>query len=498
MIRNLLIILILFVSLKSFSQQQPLYNQYYVNPYVYNPSFAGFSNGMNVSLLRNQKWADFDGGAVTNFLSASTLLKDKKSGVGLNLFSDYVGVTSKLGVNATYAYRVDITDDFQARFGLSAGLLDNRVLYGKLIVSETGDPLLGTTGERKTAFDANFGFNLHYHDFLFGLAIPHLLGNKLDYTDNNSFSYQLERQFISNVGYSFYVDGAEHMRLMPQALVMYTPNAPFRYDLSLIFDYDKFGWAAVTYKSSYALGLNIGANVGTSLKIGVAYDLMIADVKNYATSPNMEVLVNYAIPFKKKQDLRGRVDLDDLPDYDAQLDDQQALIDSLNEVLAEGQHHYEEEIEKLEKAYQDTINSLRQDLAEANEAIAGLKELNEKLQKQSNSSNNGSNNQENKPSSEDLDGVIKYSEDDHFLELDKSESEKGYYVITGAFGKVQYAERMLANVKEDFPNARIIFNERNQLNYVLLNYSLDKYVVFNDSKKALGLGYKKAWILQYK
>ena len=124
--------------------------------------------------------------------------------------------------------------------------------------------------------------------------------------------------------------------------------------------------------------------------------------------------------------------------------------------------------------------------------------MNEKLQKQANSSNKDSNNQENKPSNEDLEGVIKVSEDDHFLELDKSESEKGYYVITGAFGKVQYAERMLANVKEDFPNARIIFNERNQLNYVLLNYSLDKYVVFNDSKKALGLGYKKAWILQYK
>jgi hypothetical protein len=71
-------------------------------------------------------------------------------------------------------------------------------------------------------------------------------------------------------------------------------------------------------------------------------------------------------------------------------------------------------------------------------------------------------------------------------------------VIDGAFSKLENAETHFNEIKGSFPEARIIFNHRNGLCYILLTYSDDKTKVFQTHNKAKAMGEEKAWILNYR
>lgn len=188
-------------------QQAPLYNEYHVAPLIYNPSYTGYGEGVDVTLIRNQKWGNYGEGFNANSLSAGTLLKGDKSGIGISLYSDYVGITSKLNAHLLYSYHIKLAEKMYLSAGVAAGVVDNRIDFSNAIVTDPNDPILiNAVGDRKTMFDMNAGINFRYADFRFGVSVPQLLGSKLVYTGNNFSYYTLERQLVSNIGYSWYIN----------------------------------------------------------------------------------------------------------------------------------------------------------------------------------------------------------------------------------------------------------------------------------------------------
>jgi type IX secretion system PorP/SprF family membrane protein len=455
------IILIVGFSSTTFSQQTPLYNQYFVNSYVYNPSYIGFNPGASVTLIRNQKWTDYNNGFITNYATFGALMKDGKSGIGIDLYSDYVGITSKLKAHLAYSYKIKLTETMNLRAGISAGVIDNRVNFGESITADNNDPLLNDSPvSRKTSFDMNIGINYTWSNFQFGIAVPQALGNQLFYDSSKTLSYTLERQFVVNTSYKYFLNKDKGISLTPDLLAIYSPNLPLNYNGSLIFEWQKYGWIAGTYKSNYAVGINLGINLVKNLKIGLAYDVQINQLASYNKMPNFEILLHYTIPQFTKQDT---------------IFERDTVITTV-------------EIEKVvEKPVinMDSIMALN----------ARIKELEDSLKKQP-VKRSASTEQRTQ------DGInVKTNKDDHFIEiLDRSDSPNGYYVVVGAFGRKDLADKLLKTSKEEFPNAYLIFNERNNLYYVILLYTKD----FNKAKSAYtksrgleGGRFYKAWVLDY-
>lgn len=448
----------------SSAQQTPLYNQHYVNPYVYNPSYVGFNSGASVTALRNQKWSGYDGGFVTNYFSVGTQLKGGKSGVGLDLYSDFVGLSSKLKAHLAYSYKIKLTENMALRAGVSAGVIDNRINFSGAIVSDIDDPLLNGTGisNGKTSFDVNFGLNYTFSDFYLGIAVPQALGNQLKYDSAQTLFYTLERQFILNTGYKFYLNKDKKISITPDLLGIYSPNLPLNYNGSLIFEWEKYGWIGATYKSDYAVGANIGINLIDNLKIGLAYDFQINEVATHNKSPNFEILLNYCIPQFTKQDT---------------IFERDTIV------------QLEQEIKIQEVVNMDSINVLNLKIKQLQDSLNNIKPTQEEPKA-------------NSTSTTIKDGVnIKTNVDDHFLEIfDKTDSPNGLYVIVGAFGDKKRADKLLKTSKEEFPNARLIYNERNELYYVILYYSknFDKVkAAYTRSRELEGGRFYKAWILDY-
>ena len=86
-----------------YSQQIPLYSQYYFNPFIYNPAMTGSGDKANVFLINRSQWTDIPGAPVTTALTLDGPIKLKKVGLGISLFNDATGFMERMGVYASYS-----------------------------------------------------------------------------------------------------------------------------------------------------------------------------------------------------------------------------------------------------------------------------------------------------------------------------------------------------------------------------------------------------------
>ena len=294
-----------------YSQQIPLYSQYYFNPFVYNPAMTGSGDKANAFLINRSQWTDIPGAPVTRALTLDGPIKAKKVGLGIGLFNDATGFIEKMGVYASYSYRVAFSDAHNLLFGLSLGALDSRIDFSKVVVRDTKDQFLLNQDQRKTTVDANFGLMYLWKSLEFGIAIPQIIGNSLEYTNLNNDSrtfYDLSRHYQASVKYTFDINAEKNISAYPLILMRYTPGAPIQYDINGVFNWQNIGWLAVSYRSDYAVGLNARLKIHKSISVGYAYDYIISSIGTYAGTSH-EFMLGYTFDVsgvKKSKDITGK------------------------------------------------------------------------------------------------------------------------------------------------------------------------------------------------
>lgn len=263
------------------AQQLPLYSQYYFNPFIVNPSMTGISDETNAYLIHRSQWTGIPGSPVTNAFTLDGAIKDKNMGLGFTVFNDVQDISERLGLYASYAYRLKIDDDNRVLFGLSMGFLDNRIDFSKAVVSDMSDPMLFSTMQRKSTLDANFGVTYEWTKLRVGISVPQLFGQHVAFSNNTDprFYYQLNRHYQGTAQYKFTLSEAQELSLEPLVMVRWVPHAPFQYDVNAILNWKDMGWFGVSYRSNYAVGLNARVKLFGSLSAGYAYDIILTPLK---------------------------------------------------------------------------------------------------------------------------------------------------------------------------------------------------------------------------
>jgi Type IX secretion system membrane protein PorP/SprF len=65
----LLIGIFITLSGKIYAQQIPLYSQYFANPFIYNPAWAGLDKFGSVNITHRNQWDGIEGAPVTNLIT---------------------------------------------------------------------------------------------------------------------------------------------------------------------------------------------------------------------------------------------------------------------------------------------------------------------------------------------------------------------------------------------------------------------------------------------
>jgi type IX secretion system PorP/SprF family membrane protein len=67
------------------------------NGLLINPAYAGSRDALAINLTYRKQWVGFDGAPTTSLMSVHSPIKKRRIGMGLQLWSDRIGVSREIG-----------------------------------------------------------------------------------------------------------------------------------------------------------------------------------------------------------------------------------------------------------------------------------------------------------------------------------------------------------------------------------------------------------------
>ena len=164
----------------SFVQAQnfPVYNSYYINPYLYNPAEAA-SDYTYIFVNHRQQWMNIEGAPVLTTVNFNTMLDNSRSAIGVKMSSFKRGLLNTSDIALTYAYGIGISKNSRVYFALSGGAITNNINIDE---ADLSDPAVSNYLEDNIQPAGNFGLMLKSESgFNLGVALPQLFAPKFNH-----------------------------------------------------------------------------------------------------------------------------------------------------------------------------------------------------------------------------------------------------------------------------------------------------------------------------
>ncbi|MGE0090715.1 MAG: type IX secretion system membrane protein PorP/SprF [Bacteroidales bacterium] len=277
--------------------QEPVYSQYTMNQFLYNPAFAGAEGYTSYNLTARQQWLGMDNApstqaisgqmrvSKTSFISKSRSIKKRikkrrpsgRVGVGAYIYNDQNGAIGRTGLEATYAYHLPVMDG-QISFGVSLSGFQFRVNTNDLTFpDEVDDPLVLKARENMWIADGSFGIYYTFQPFYIGLSSRNLFQSALKFGEDNSFKdYQQVRQYYLVTGYRY--DMKNDFEIEPSVLLKTTEAFNLQTDINIKGYYKRDYWLGFSYRTGNAFITMVGVRID-KLYVGYAFDYSLNDIQ---------------------------------------------------------------------------------------------------------------------------------------------------------------------------------------------------------------------------
>lgn len=264
-------IVLLFMVVVSYGQQDAQYTQYMYNTVSVNPAYAGSRGHLSVTALYRSQWTGLDGAPKTQSLNAHSPIGYRGVGAGVNVWNEQIGPTSETNFEADFSYTVYTSREGRLSFGanVSGNLLDIKFSQLNQDTSHGLDPTLQEDIHNR--FSPNFGAGVYYRTdhFYTGLSVPRILQTThFDSSNLSTASEQMNFYFI--IGYVW--DLNPWVKFKPSLLAKMVFGAPIQLDFSANFMFDEKFILGAAYRWDAAVSAMAGFNISDGFMIGMAYD----------------------------------------------------------------------------------------------------------------------------------------------------------------------------------------------------------------------------------
>jgi type IX secretion system PorP/SprF family membrane protein len=247
-------------------------SQFTEHSFIYNPAAAGANGVATVGGAYRTQWAGIDGGPQTAIFFGDKYFASKNTGVGIVLYTDKTGPTSRTGGNLCLSYSVKLgSDKKRLMFGLGAQVIQFKVDKDKIAASIPNDPLLSSSGTTIKG-DASAGIYYRSEGLNVGFAANQLIQSKLGFIKTSANPEGMfYRQYFINANYQFRTD--ESTVLVPHFEMRCQPNVPVDYEGGIILYYQDMVHVGLSAHLNQDFTLLAGIKVKHKLSIGYAYDI---------------------------------------------------------------------------------------------------------------------------------------------------------------------------------------------------------------------------------
>lgn len=270
----------------------PMINQYYTNPYLWNPAQAGGYDYPVVYLTYKDQWSGVDGHPTVSSFTANAPVFGS-SGIGLNVYNDQSGFLSRTKAVVSFSQTVFINaENNYISFGLSGGFIDQRINLGQ-VSGETGKPVdpvaLGYNGNSPFYPDMDFGIAWHLYGLDADLVLPNLVRyTRLNRSLDNTFSGL--PLFFASAGYNF--NAGDHWAIHPKVAMRKIGGIGNQFDISTLFTLNGAFSLGAFYHSDKTFTFSLGYMINKALDINYAYTQNNAALEQYFGNTH-EISIGY-------------------------------------------------------------------------------------------------------------------------------------------------------------------------------------------------------------
>lgn len=231
----------------------PIYADYLSdNVYLLHPAAAGVGDCGKLRLTARQQWIGVDDAPALQTASFHTKLGEySNTGLGVILFNDKNGYHSQKGIQGTYAYHIDMSNENffnQLSFGLSFSVVQNERDQRAFV----NDPTVSQVIESDFYFNADFGIAYHKNGLSSYVTIKNLFLSAKNNVNTSYESLNL-RNYIVGGGYFF--GDKEKLQYEPSIMFQYKEQtqekiADINFKVYKTFEATQL-WAALSYRNSF-------------------------------------------------------------------------------------------------------------------------------------------------------------------------------------------------------------------------------------------------------
>lgn len=277
----ILAFVILGFSLNGLAQQDLLVSQQLFSRININPSGTGNNDKIDAFLLGRFQWVGVDNSPRTGLLNVTGYCEKLKSGIGLTLNYDKIGVGhSSTNAQVVYSYHIDLNDHYILTMGLSAGA---HFGYFNPSVNTIRDESEMTNmetftdeKETKTSPDVNFGLELTSMHWLVGVSCTHIL-------NDSTTTYKAGRHFYGYVRGFFPL--CETFDIAPALAFMHKTKTNVL-EANVMGFYNRTIWGGVTWRPDLSDPFDmsmLAATLGIEwrfFRVGYTYDMNLGKCNN--------------------------------------------------------------------------------------------------------------------------------------------------------------------------------------------------------------------------
>jgi type IX secretion system PorP/SprF family membrane protein len=277
-----------------YSQEQAVFNNSYLDPFLTNPAFTGKEFYPSMHLSVNKQWLSFPDSPGTLLLTGNIRIGQfgfynpnglvykgplkmyERVGIGGAFFYDTNGPLSTTGGILSYAYHMPVNSIAQLSLGMSVSFVHYALNSSALDPDQPEDDFLLTGNEDVNK--ANFGFGLLYHSdrYFTGVSAQRILP---DIANVNGSVEKMPNYFFI-AGYNF--SGIS-------SLISYEPMLAIKMlgadniivDIHAKFYYNKLNWLALSYSTSKQVNFEFALRVYKKLYFGYKYGYSLTKIASY-------------------------------------------------------------------------------------------------------------------------------------------------------------------------------------------------------------------------
>ena len=298
-------LLLVFVGLAAFAQEQAIYSQYQLFPVLVNPGYTGFEEEHQFLLNARNSWSGFPG-APQSYTAMYHGPVGNNLALGGGVFTEKIGDQNLFRLQLNYAFRIKSKNEkFQAGIGLTTEFL-RRGINNDLLDDPTvnpNDPTLEDLANGQQIFDASVGVHaLFDKKFFLSMALPNTIRTRLDDVPVQDPQNQggLFDHYIFQLGFIADVP-AQGFKIIPSLALRNVRNVPYQVDLNLQGRFlDEKLITGFTYRPGSANG-SLAFLIGSKfnqVQAFYSYDLNFGDFQQYNGGSHE---ISFALSFARKE-----------------------------------------------------------------------------------------------------------------------------------------------------------------------------------------------------